>query len=475
VSTCQHHDRKLQHINKKGRPVSQCPHCRGLRKSRAAHVKCDCGDKSHTQSECTHGEKGNSNSELYEDIRHAHQSDHGAVELHPCCCTHGGRCSCALKKEHLDTVPEVDGPEPASAVPPELRKPRLSATQSEGALTVFTNGHHKPTHKHIDAARAAPYTIPRSHTVHGHGIARRSVDSLPLTKRALLGHEPHPQQDSVTSAPQQSRQVKSEHGSPDLRPTSNLEHISSTIPSLESSYSPFDTGSPALFPSAFNDRLQENYFAAHEFEAPIHSAGLHAPVDWSAYGLSYDNGDYSAAPSQPPSYASFDYNNFGHPGLTNSSSGDLSEAGDYVPVPNPNTLDQESLDEVSQVESYRLSSASSYMGVPQANGLPSGNVEYLDIDEFLKNAEAQTSALQQMSQNQNFESEQYPAEHSLTVQEAQNYAHMSDSDPESEQLSKFVTTSTGVDSAWTNPLIDSEDPAMTTSAEEQMQTPGWVS
>lgn len=38
-------DRPLTHVNKKGRPVSQCPHCRGLRKSRTTHVRCECGDK----------------------------------------------------------------------------------------------------------------------------------------------------------------------------------------------------------------------------------------------------------------------------------------------------------------------------------------------------------------------------------------------------------------------------------------------
>jgi hypothetical protein len=38
-------DRPLQHINKKGRPVSQCQHCRSMRKSRSAHTKCDCGEK----------------------------------------------------------------------------------------------------------------------------------------------------------------------------------------------------------------------------------------------------------------------------------------------------------------------------------------------------------------------------------------------------------------------------------------------
>lgn len=56
-----HADRPLSHINKKGRPVSQCAHCRTLRKSRSAHVKCDCGEKSHAKGTCTHlkdGDKG---------------------------------------------------------------------------------------------------------------------------------------------------------------------------------------------------------------------------------------------------------------------------------------------------------------------------------------------------------------------------------------------------------------------------------
>lgn len=51
LTFCAPQDRPLQHINKKGRPVSQCQHCRSMRKSRASHVKCDCGEKSH---KCIH-------------------------------------------------------------------------------------------------------------------------------------------------------------------------------------------------------------------------------------------------------------------------------------------------------------------------------------------------------------------------------------------------------------------------------------
>ncbi|KAI5302806.1 hypothetical protein KEM56_000336 [Ascosphaera pollenicola] len=38
VSSCSHHDRPLSHVNKKGRPVSQCQHCRGLRRSKSSHA-----------------------------------------------------------------------------------------------------------------------------------------------------------------------------------------------------------------------------------------------------------------------------------------------------------------------------------------------------------------------------------------------------------------------------------------------------
>lgn len=454
--------------------MSQCPHCRGLRKSRAAHVKCDCAEKGHTQNECSHADNGKS-SELYDETRPASQSDPGAVEHHLCCCTHGGRCGCALKKEHLDTVPEVDLPETASAIPSELQKPRLSATQSEGALTVFTNIHHKPCHKHIDAARTAPYTIPRSHTIHGHGIARRSVDSLPLTRRPLTGHDAPHHSDVVTSAPQQGRQVKSEHGSPELGPLQKPEQINAPIPYLND-YSPFDAGSPSVLAPPFHERIQENYFAAHDFEAPLHSAGFNAPIDWSAYGLSYENGDYSsAAPSQPPSYASFDYSNFGRPGLTTSSSGEISEVGDQVPLRIPSPLDTDKLEDPPQLEAYRLSSASSYLDMPATNAPASGSTDCFDIDDFLMNADARTTALEQMNRYPSSSgSEHFPTQHSLTVQEAQNYAHMGHVGAPQEPASKPVTTS-NVDPMWSNPLIDSDDPSMMGSDEEHMPNPPWAS
>ncbi|KAJ3890118.1 hypothetical protein GG344DRAFT_50218, partial [Lentinula edodes] len=41
-SACKHTDRPLYEIKKKGRPVTQCEHCRELRKTKQVHVKCIC-------------------------------------------------------------------------------------------------------------------------------------------------------------------------------------------------------------------------------------------------------------------------------------------------------------------------------------------------------------------------------------------------------------------------------------------------
>ncbi|KAE9406105.1 transcription factor, partial [Gymnopus androsaceus JB14] len=44
-SGCKHTDRPLYIIKPKGRPQSQCEHCRELRKTKQVHVKCTCQQK----------------------------------------------------------------------------------------------------------------------------------------------------------------------------------------------------------------------------------------------------------------------------------------------------------------------------------------------------------------------------------------------------------------------------------------------
>lgn len=42
MKKCNHHDRPLVSIVKRGRQISQCNHCRDLRKTNQSHVKCTC-------------------------------------------------------------------------------------------------------------------------------------------------------------------------------------------------------------------------------------------------------------------------------------------------------------------------------------------------------------------------------------------------------------------------------------------------
>ena len=317
-------DRQLTHINKKGRPVSQCPHCRGLRKARASHVQCDCGSKPHSKDECNDS-----------DGLGAFQSDTTAGFLKQdqktCCCSHGARCTCSIKKEHIDVLPGIDVP----VVPPprrstSSRKPRLLKADSDNSLTVFTNGHHKPVHKHNDSAHKCglPYKIPIPHSVPGNDAARRSTDSLPLIRKK---EEVHSQlHDSITSAQQDVRRVRSEHGSPEPN-TARFRDSNGDLPPLDLSYAGYEN-IPGRYSEDYSQSPKgiENYYSTSHDDLPVLSAGMNIPpVDWSAVDLPLD-GAYSGSYSQPPSYASFEHSTVGQQGPTTSSSGEFSEVDDYI-------------------------------------------------------------------------------------------------------------------------------------------------
>ncbi|KAL4207598.1 putative copper resistance protein CRF1 [Rhizopus microsporus] len=42
VKKCNHTDRQLFPVLKRGRQISQCTHCRDLRKTKQIHIKCTC-------------------------------------------------------------------------------------------------------------------------------------------------------------------------------------------------------------------------------------------------------------------------------------------------------------------------------------------------------------------------------------------------------------------------------------------------
>ncbi|KAL8736394.1 MAG: hypothetical protein Q9181_002427 [Wetmoreana brouardii] len=452
VSNCQHSDRPLTHINKKGRPVSQCPHCRGLRKARASHVKCECGEKPHSKDECP-------------DL--GSPSDHGEktteADAKTCCCTHGARCTCALKKEYLESVPETGLPKPSMSL--AARKPRLQANNSESSLTHFTNGHHKPIHKHNDAHTkcGAPYKIPIPHSISGNqDIARKSSDSLPLTQ--TLDYAPSPLLDTITSAQHEVRQVRSEHGSPKPKALPRFSGIDSPLPPLDLSYPAYvdSIGSP-LPDDYINDyyprKSYDSYLAAHD-DGPALSPALSMPaVDWGALDLPAASTSYS----QPPSYASFDHNG-GQPALAASSTGDVSDVEDYMPrtaLTNP-ILGHSDIPHSSPGEFYRQNTSSSYLSQPPSEILSSSSPNSLDMDEYVPKTTASPTEFE--DPNAALSSGRF-VKHGLTVQQIQKLAHPGPPTDEMSELN-LPTKAENKYTPWAHPF-DQEDTIFTSEGDER--------
>ncbi|RPA96701.1 hypothetical protein L873DRAFT_1829338 [Choiromyces venosus 120613-1] len=420
VSGCNHSDRKLLPIAKKGRPVSQCNHCRQMRKARSAHVKCDCGERlallkeskaagkpvSATASAC------HSTTTTATTAAPSEEGDPKDPSL-SCPCCHGGRCTCALKKEHLDSVPELAAPTTCASIAPtatatatvETRKPRLQATHSEGSLATlhtFANGHHRPTHKHHGSIHgSSPYTIPHvGHTGHTFG---EHIGGCTKTPAATVSAPP-------SAASQKPRRIKSEHSSPDLRSYPALKMANTGITPLElTPQLPPQPVKPISSRVAPGLSVNTNApYSMHEFRSQEllpsadsecsfqFSAGLYPPqsAGWPPAYSAFDNASFDEQPLDPGvdySISQLDIGNYlrfqSSAGPNGSVSGD--EIDDFIgPVNGPGGLGgartvtrSSSSDTSDQAESdFRVSAASSFVGLQQASSalLPGNSFEDLE-------------------------------------------------------------------------------------------------
>lgn len=336
---------------------------------------------------------------------------------------------------------------------------------------MFRDGHHKPAHKHNDMAHKCglPYTIPRSHTIHTPpDSARRSVEQLPLAQPSLMTEATanQPQEQPRSSIYGFHRRVKSEHGSPENSPVIPNGDDPTSVPPLDlsslfshsqpmeepngsgvpapipmsmpkTSLDPIDTsGLPFTLPYStfpgtnpspvngmpFQDQCQnEPLFASPDNDLALCSAGLNAPpVDWSSVPLS------SAMPTttQPPSYASFDYSSMGQGMPPPSSSGDISELEDFATLPHLGGNDHHDLTSVSDgsdIDHYRISSASSFIGLPQAQMLSSNNLESISVDDFLQAPNESTLLEQQMQAGIGMEPKSMSTQDVYSMQEPQAF------------------------------------------------------
>ncbi|KAK3708413.1 hypothetical protein LTR37_011509 [Vermiconidia calcicola] len=368
VSGCTHTDRELTLVPKKGRPVTQCHHCRQERKKRSAHVSCDCAQPekpNHPKEKCIHLREAEEKAKAagYHDDGSEKDPAHLAriAEEQGCCCGHGGKCTCALLMKGADNgAAKPRGP----AV-----KPKLEKTSSEGAITVFQNGHHKPVHRKNHAAHETgmPYKVPRLNTAQSvPSAATRSVDSLALNPNASWQPSPYlPQTNAPLYTPR--RRSKSEEAVPRVpfsfgsAPCSGLS---------DAKFTNMDFSGLTQFPS--NQSMQSTPSETYSFPSadPLSAVADSSYDPWSAYPSAEsqsmpNNNPFGVWPTHNDNFS------MSHPALSASSSGTTSDFDEMQqPMNDPYEFDMSSFQEHTGFNPASVPSSNS----PQSNrhSLPPG-------------------------------------------------------------------------------------------------------
>jgi hypothetical protein len=329
-----------------------------MRKSRASHVKCDCGEKT---SKCAH----------------LQQTVDGHKET--CCCNHGGRCTCSIKKElqpTLDTVPESDsegdarGKTNASRSKIAARRRRANTVHSDGVLSLDQIG-SKVASKHARASqKCGPYQLNRVNSANSASSLGAASDNLAESRvREAMGGRPR------GGSVREPRRVKSEATSPLI--SSSGFQLNGVVPPLDLSAIEY----PSYTANSSFDLFGAGFSPDHD--GPMYSAGLNGtPVDWGNYDLSDVKRDNFA----PSSYSQTGTQGFGtftdfgsgsehlpHLANTTSTSGDVSEVEDFMPG--------------GDGDFDNLGAGSNFMR-PSNNMMGNAmDISSIDYDSFYKNAE----------------------------------------------------------------------------------------
>jgi len=200
-------------------------------------------------------------------------------------------------------------------------------TRSEGSITVFQNGHHKPVHRKNNAAHECgmPYKVPmpRSHTDTGVAkAARRSVDSLNLDNNMTFESSACA---SYTNVPfnTERRLSKSEHASPRM---SGLREGGPVMDGNHFSAIDFSTLAPSQSNQSLPSAASDAYFPTFD---PM--SGVDGSFDpWS----NLPSGESISMPNNNPFGVwptNNDSGNLVQPALTAASSGTQSEIEDEIP------------------------------------------------------------------------------------------------------------------------------------------------
>lgn len=377
LTCCCCSERELLFVPKKGRPITQCHHCRSERKKKSAHHKCECGEKPHPKEKCKEkcihlreaeaaaaAAAGTSTTppinstvadsiEAYAPASELYQlPEDSSADEHHCCCPHGGKCTCSTaRKESSEEGHTLQ--RKSSHIRP---KPRLTSHQSEGHLTVFANGHHKPVHRNNNAAHESgvPYKIPRSHTTNGvtnKSIARRSVDSLASVKSVspITWRQPTPTPTMANTVPEEPLNAQSERSSPHSDYSANYQSVFDVN---RMSIDATAYGMPELSSSVPNTTYQDFGYPSAQSALSVTTTSTEPAI--SGYSLPASGLESGQDYWSNIDWAKFDSNTFeAQPALTNASSGTISEIDDLPRVDDLNGFDASySVDNQAQMSNF---------------------------------------------------------------------------------------------------------------------------
>ncbi|PVU93280.1 hypothetical protein BB561_003375 [Smittium simulii] len=147
ANTCNHFNRKLSKIRPKGRPVSQCTHCRDLRKNLKIHIRCACSSKT---SKITN-------------------------LLNPCNCDSTGNCTCA----HLLSMP-FENPTLSSIELKHYKEPqsKLKLEQTHFFDVSVETPRKTSTNNYNFILKNYPDTLPQSISLPAHAKNDQSSENL---------------------------------------------------------------------------------------------------------------------------------------------------------------------------------------------------------------------------------------------------------------------------------------------------------
>lgn len=213
-SACKHTDRPLFEIKKKGRPVTQCEHCRELRKTKQVHVKCSCGSQDQGTPgthEASHSKKGTPKLPATAAFPHglpealetlatllpaSDDSDHsGETSPTGCRCSSGGPCNCCVPRKPT-TRRRFSGAEP-----PKRDKLHTDSSKHHESLSPPLSSHvlariaelrpvlPRPAHRQLPLDGSLHN--PSSSVPHGHSIRHHNYDFSPYGRAYGYTHSDH--------------------------------------------------------------------------------------------------------------------------------------------------------------------------------------------------------------------------------------------------------------------------------------------